>query len=84
MKKELDAASNKDREEQQRREQEGEKVKQKAVVKDIKVEYLPLDLSSLQSTIEFVRIFKERNLPLHLLINNAGIAFVAYSEYGYS
>ena len=79
MKRELDAASNKDREEEQRREQEGEQVK---VVKDIKVEYLPLDLSSLQSTIEFVRIFKERNLPLHLLINNAGIAFVAYSEYG--
>ena len=46
----------------------------------IKVEYLPLDLSSFQSTIDCVRVFKEKGLPLHILINNAGIAFTPYSE----
>ena len=46
----------------------------------IKVEYIPLDLSSFQSTIDCVRTFKEKNLPLHILINNAAIAFTPYSE----
>ena len=47
----------------------------------IKVEYLPLDLSSFQSTIDCVRAFKEKNLPLHILINNAAICAVPYSEF---
>ena len=46
----------------------------------VMVEFLPLDLSSFQSTLECVRIFKEKALPLHILINNAGIAFTPYSE----
>ena len=48
--------------------------------KEVKLEYLPLDLSSFQSTTDFVRAFKEKNLPLHILVNNAGIAFPPYSE----
>ena len=46
----------------------------------IKVEYLPLDLSSFQSTIDCVRAFKEKNLPLHILINNAALGSTPYSE----
>ena len=48
--------------------------------KEIKIEYLALDLSSFQSTSDFVRTFKEMNLPLHILVNNAGIAFVPFSK----
>ena len=46
----------------------------------IKVEYLPLDLSSFQSTIDCVRAFKEKNLPLHILINNAALAWTPFGE----
>ena len=67
---------------------EEEEVKSKATVKsgqkEVKVEYLPLDLASFQSTTDFVRAFKEKGLPLHILINNAGIAFTPYSEYCYA
>lgn len=45
-----------------------------------KVEYIALDLSSFQSTIDCVRVFKERNLPLHILINNAALCAVPYSK----
>ncbi len=38
-----------------------------------KVEYLPLNLASLESVRQCVQIFKSRNLPLHILVNNAGI-----------
>eukprot|EP01117_Protostelium_nocturnum_P016046 TRINITY_DN6280_c0_g1_i2.p1 TRINITY_DN6280_c0_g1~~TRINITY_DN6280_c0_g1_i2.p1 ORF type:complete len:290 (+),score=69.22 TRINITY_DN6280_c0_g1_i2:22-870(+) len=37
------------------------------------IESIPLDLSSLQSVREFADKFKEKNLPLDILINNAGI-----------
>ena len=40
------------------------------------VEFMKLDLGSLQSTKDFIEDFKQKNLPLHLLICNAGIAFV--------
>jgi len=40
---------------------------------DLLVEFLPLDLGSLKSIEACVAEFKSRNLPLHLLINNAGI-----------
>lgn len=36
--------------------------------------FLPLDLASLASVRECVRLFYQLNLPLHLLINNAGVA----------
>ncbi len=41
-----------------------------------------LDLGSIQSTKDFVRAFKEKNLPLHIviLINNAGVAWIPYSK----
>ncbi len=37
------------------------------------VEFLPLDLSSLDSVRAFVQLFQEKQLPLHVLVNNAGI-----------
>ena len=37
-----------------------------------------LDLSSLKSVRDFVVKFKERNLPLNILINNAGIMHTPY------
>jgi NAD(P)-dependent dehydrogenase (short-subunit alcohol dehydrogenase family) len=38
-----------------------------------KVEAIELDLSSLSSVRSFVDKFKAKNLPLHILINNAGV-----------
>ena len=49
--------------------------------KEIKVEFLPLDLSSFQSTIECVRLFKEKSLPLHILVNNAAVAWTPFGEH---
>jgi NAD(P)-dependent dehydrogenase (short-subunit alcohol dehydrogenase family) len=40
-----------------------------------KVEYLPLDLASLDSVRFCADSFKDRNLPLQVLVNNAGIFF---------
>ena len=48
--------------------------------KEVKVEYIPLDLASFQSTKECVRIFKERDLPLHILVNNAALLGPPYSK----
>ncbi len=48
--------------------------------KDLKVEFMRLDLGSIQSTKDFVRAFKEKNLPLHILINNAAVAWIPYSK----
>jgi len=36
--------------------------------------FLPLDLASLDSVRESARLFLQLNLPLHLLVNNAGVA----------
>ncbi len=58
---------------------DGDNVKSKE--ESVKVEYLPLDLSSFQSTTDFVRGFKEKNLPLHILINNAALCALPYSKY---
>ena len=44
--------------------------------KTINVEFMSLDLSSLQSAKKFIENYKQKGLPLHLLINNAGIAIV--------
>ena len=44
--------------------------------KTINVEFMSLDLSSLQSVKKFIEDYKQKGLPLHLLINNAGIAIV--------
>ena len=48
--------------------------------KELKVEYLLVDLASFSSVKDFVRTFKEKNLPLHILVNNAGIAWVPFSK----
>ncbi|CAK4105542.1 unnamed protein product [Aphanomyces euteiches] len=46
----------------------------KSVVPDAsKLEFILLDLMSLQSVYNFVDEFRSRKLPLHILINNAGI-----------
>ncbi|KAG2172687.1 hypothetical protein INT43_000034, partial [Umbelopsis isabellina] len=45
----------------------------KAETKNDKVEFMKLDLLSLSSVMEFVKDFKAKNLPLHLLLNNAGV-----------
>lgn len=37
------------------------------------VEFLPLDLASLDSVRNCVKLFNNKNLPLHILVNNAGI-----------
>lgn len=40
--------------------------------KDCKVEFLPLDLESLESARQCAQTFLEKNLPLHVLVLNAG------------
>ncbi|XP_058478051.1 dehydrogenase/reductase SDR family member on chromosome X-like isoform X2 [Solea solea] len=40
------------------------------------VEFKKLDLASLQSVHQFVQSFKQRRLPLHILVNNAGVMLV--------
>jgi len=52
-----------------------------AAGKETKIELMKLDLSSLQSTKQFIEDFKQKNLPLHLLICNAGIAGVPHGEF---
>ena len=49
--------------------------------KELKVEYLLVDLASFSSVKDFVRTFKEKNLPLHILIHNAAVAWVPFSKY---
>ncbi|KAH8551820.1 hypothetical protein BGW37DRAFT_557057 [Umbelopsis sp. PMI_123] len=46
----------------------------KAETKNEKVEFIQLDLLSLASVTKFINEFKAKNLPLHLLLNNAGLA----------
>ncbi|KAM9486884.1 polyprenol dehydrogenase-like [Clarias gariepinus] len=42
-------------------------------IREAQVDFEFLDLASLSSVREFVRRFEERGLPLHTLINNAGV-----------
>lgn len=44
--------------------------------REAKVEFKTLDLGSVQSVRHFVHCFKERNLPLNILVNNAGLMLV--------
>ena len=48
---------------------------------ELKVEYLLVDLASFSSVKDFVRTFREKNLPLHILINNAAVCGTPFSEY---
>ncbi|XP_010554932.1 PREDICTED: short-chain dehydrogenase TIC 32, chloroplastic [Tarenaya hassleriana] len=43
-----------------------------------KIDFLPLDLSSVKSVRSFVRHFLSLNLPLNILINNAGVMFCPF------
>ena len=45
------------------------------VSKEVNVEFMKLDLASLESTKNFMETFKQKNLPLHILVCNAGIGF---------
>ena len=45
----------------------------------INVEFMSLDLASLQSVKTFIEDDKQKELPLHLLINNAGLGLVGQS-----
>uniref|UniRef100_A0A3Q3D9M2 Dehydrogenase/reductase SDR family member on chromosome X-like n=1 Tax=Hippocampus comes TaxID=109280 RepID=A0A3Q3D9M2_HIPCM len=49
------------------------------------LEFKKLDLASLQSVRQFVQSFKERDLPLNILVNNAGVMLVpeACTENGF-
>ena len=46
----------------------------KALAVDEPAIFIPLDLASLDSVRECARLFIQLNLPLHLLVNNAGVA----------
>ena len=48
--------------------------------KELKVEYLILDLASFALVKDFIKTFREKNLPLHILINNAAVAWIPFSE----
>ena len=48
--------------------------------KEMNVELMILDLGSLESTKNFIENFKQKNLPLHILICNAGIFMVPYGK----
>ena len=48
--------------------------------KNVTIESMVLDLSSFRSTKDFTVAFKEKNLPLHILINNAGMSSLAHSK----
>uniref|UniRef100_A0A7S2ZQD8 Protochlorophyllide reductase n=1 Tax=Rhodosorus marinus TaxID=101924 RepID=A0A7S2ZQD8_9RHOD len=47
---------------------------------DAKVDFMKVDLSSFKSIKEFVSAYQEKKLPLHLLINNAGVADTPHSK----
>ena len=49
------------------------------------LEFMKCDLASLKSTKSFIETFKSKDLPLHILINNAGIALArkGYTEDGH-
>ncbi|XP_030849874.1 WW domain-containing oxidoreductase-like [Strongylocentrotus purpuratus] len=42
-------------------------------VDDLHVEFMTLDLASLESTMTFIEAYKSKGLPLHVLVCNAGI-----------
>lgn len=44
------------------------------------IELMMLDLASLESTKKFTEDFKQKNLPLHMLICNAGVFMVPHGK----
>ena len=57
-----------------------EEVQQQFPDKSINVEYMLMDLASFRSTKDFTVAFKEKNLPLHILINNAAASPIPRSK----
>jgi len=51
----------------------------KKAVPEGKVDYLVLDLDSLASVKTFAKAYLDRNVPLHLLVNNAGAMFASFA-----
>lgn len=49
-------------------------------VEQLKVSFMPLDLSSFQSTVEFVEMYKRSGRKLHVLILNAGVAMLPFGK----
>lgn len=47
---------------------------------ELKLGCLIIDLASFSSVKEFAKMFKEKNLPLHILINNAAMCGVPYQR----
>jgi len=56
------------------------KMREEAPTFDLDVEYLNLDLTSFDSIRQFAAEFNKRDLPLHVLINNAGIMMLEQRE----
>ena len=48
--------------------------------KTINVEFMSLDLASLQSVKKFIEDYKQKERSLHLLINNAGLGLLGQSD----
>ncbi len=46
---------------------------------EVQIEYLELDLASFESTRDCAKLFTEKDLPLHILVNNAGICAPPHS-----
>lgn len=65
-----------------RNEQKGNVAAQqiKQETRNSRVEVMRLDLSSYASVKEFVAEFKRKEIPLHILINNAGLAVFSYAK----
>ena len=55
-------------------------VSQEQPDKTINVEFMSLDLSSLQSVKKFIEDYKQKGLLLHLLINNAGLGLIGQTD----
>ncbi|XP_064641026.1 WW domain-containing oxidoreductase-like [Lineus longissimus] len=49
-------------------------------VPNARLEYMPLDLCSLKSIQEFVRLYDEREWPLHVLVLNAGVMWLPWEQ----
>ncbi|EFC36182.1 predicted protein [Naegleria gruberi] len=50
-----------------------EEIRNKTANKDAMMQFIPLDLSDLESVRNFARKFLEKNLPIHALVCNAGV-----------
>ena len=47
---------------------------------ELKVTFMRLDLGSFESTKEFTKEFRRNYSHLNILVNNAGVAMISFSE----